>query len=312
MDWLQPSRKNPVLGNGAFAKIYGVEERRIGGESFAVKVMSRHDFSVRGIEAQIENEVAAMRRAADAPWCTNIVKLIDTAEERGIVYLLLELCQYDLLRHMGMQPSGRLTEVDARRWTRQLLLGLRDLHSFGIIHRDVKPENLLCARDGKLKIADFGWCCNLVSSGTTSMAGTFHYMSPEVFEGEVSQTEATDVWSTGMTLYQLLTGKNLLNADIGPGTTGLSQCDPNAATDERKKRMLDEIMRCCPPKDQDRPGYEEGATWAISPLCWDLLQRMLDPDPLQRIQVHEALQHPWFPKSMVQVTSAILNLTCSS
>lgn len=296
--WLQASRTNPILGNGAFAKIYGVEERRIGGESFAVKLMSRHEFAVRGIESQIESEIAAMRRCAEVPWCTNVVKLLDTAEENGIVYLLLELCHYDLLRHMGMQPSGRLTEADARRWTRQLLLGLRDLHSFGIVHRDVKPENLLCARDGKLKIADFGWCCNL-DLEQKSMAGTFQYMSPEMFKGE-EQTEGTDIWSTGMTLYQLLTGKNLLNVNIGPGITGLSQTDPHAATDARKKIMLEEIKKCCPPKDQDRPGSEDGATWTISPLCWDLLQRMLEPDPALRIPVSKALQHPWFPKSMVQ------------
>merc|ERR1719215_1912205 len=106
-------------------------------------------------------------------------------------------------------------------WTMQLMSGLRDLHNLGILHRDIKPENLL--------IADVGWCADL-RDAPSSLAGTFQYMAPEMLLQRGVQTEAVDVWSSGVTMTQLLTGRQLLTTYLGPNATGLSATDPHQAT----------------------------------------------------------------------------------
>ena len=91
-------------------------------------------------------------------------------EEHDHVYLQLELCEGDLLRYTSLQPSSCLSEMDAATWSRQMFLGLQELHSLGIFHRDIKPENLLYTTDRTLKIADFGWCAE-VRETPCSLAG---------------------------------------------------------------------------------------------------------------------------------------------
>ncbi|CAK0880308.1 unnamed protein product, partial [Prorocentrum cordatum] len=124
--------------------------------------------------------------------CSNVLRLLDTAEESGTVYLRLELCSCDLLRFAGAQPGGVLAEPEAALWGAQLMAGLRDIHALGVLHRDVKPENLLLTPGGTLKVADFGWCAYIRDSPCT-LAGTFQYMAPEILEQRAVQTEAVDV-----------------------------------------------------------------------------------------------------------------------
>merc|ERR1719191_2055883 len=117
------------------------------------------------------------------------------------------------------------------------------------------------------------------------LAGTFHYMAPEVLRNEPQGPEC-DLWSVGCTLYQLLTGGSLLNCYLGPGATGISEQDPHSATDLKRKSLLAEIEKRCPLRPQERPSY-------LSPECWDLLSRLLEPDLGRRFSIKEALQHQW-------------------
>merc|ERR1719337_288282 len=116
----------PLLGGGAFAKILRVAEKA-SGTPYAIKVMNRPNFAIRGIEAQLDAEIEAMRRCAKSRQCRHVVRLWETAEENQHVYLRLELCKFDLLRYSNSQPNMRLPEPDTTDFTRQLLVGLRDL-----------------------------------------------------------------------------------------------------------------------------------------------------------------------------------------
>jgi len=269
------------LGGGAFAEVFHVRHRT-SHTGYAVKVMSRSNFANRGIECQIDWEIQAMRAATlyRDQLETHVLRLLEDTQEGDFVYLLLELCeQGDLLRKQGV-----LSEKTVKSIARQLMLGLQVVHKLGFIHRDIKPDNLLCTADGLLRLADFGWCCRK-EDRPTCLAGTLLYMAPEVLSN-VPQTVQADVWSAGMTLFQMITGRTLLQTNLDPGVTKLSERDPVKSTLLRQQWLLREIDAVCPPSDKLRPNH-------ISPLAWDLVQRMLTKDPAERISVDEALSHPW-------------------
>mmetsp|Transcript_10126 Transcript_10126/g.22998 ORF Transcript_10126/g.22998 Transcript_10126/m.22998 type:complete len:1047 (+) Transcript_10126:67-3207(+) len=287
-DRLEVCSDVPVLGGGAFAEVFQVRDIETQ-QRFAVKVMHRPNFALRGIEKQISNEIAAMDRAVSiAHECgveAHVVHLLDVTEEGNFVFLLMELCEGgDLLRRLYADPLGRFAESSTCVWAQQLLLGLRNIHATGILHRDIKPDNLLCNEEGMLKIADFGWCTELAEE-PNNLAGTFVYMSPEVLASEL-QTEKVDVWSTGITLYQMLVGKPLLNTYLGPGATNLTATNPHEATNIKLRWLLEEIQTTCPPSLEQKPAD-------LSMTCWDFLRCLLVPEVDARATVEQALAHPW-------------------
>jgi len=280
--------ENPIIGTGSFAQVFQVLHRT-SRQHFAVKVMHRPHFSIRGIEAQIDAEIRSMQLlSGDVPGLDaerHVVRLHDVTEELDNVFLLLELCHRgDVRRLLREKACGRLAEADAALWARQLFLGLSNIHRLGVLHRDIKPENLLCTHDSLLKITDFGWCAELKDAPNT-LAGTFHYMAPEVLRLQ-PQTAAADVWSAGAVIFQMLTGRQLLNTFLGAGATRISHQNPQESTNIRRKRLLEEIATACPPSPSLRPQD-------VSPSCWKALRRMLAPDVDKRMTVDEALRHDW-------------------
>lgn len=284
------SSEDPVLGGGAFAQIFRVRDRSTG-QQFAMKVMSRPNYVMRGIGHQVEAEVIAMKRATEnRAACHHVVHFADMTEEGEHVYIRMEMCTCDLLQYTINQSERRLGEGDAMVCTLQLMSGLRDLHQIGILHRDIKPENLLLTSSGVLKIADFGWCADL-RDAPCALAGTFQFMAPEILAEHGVQTEAVDVWSAAVTMITLITGCQVLATYLGPGATGYSQEDPHQAIKVKRERLLAEIHECMPPAEAGRPAF-------ISWPCWDLLRRTLVPQVLGRISAAEALCHPWLQQGI--------------
>lgn len=259
----------PVIGSGAYGTIFQVLD--LTNRPFAVKVMQRHFFEIRGLGDQLSMEVQAMHRAgavSEDGW-SRVVKLYAWCEEAGCVFMLLELCFYGNLRHQLNASPGGLSECNASRSMRHLLEGLRDTHAAGFLHRDIKLDNLLITTNGVLKVTDFGWARES-KEAPRGLAGTFETMAPEILRDE-AQTEKVDIWSAGAVLFHILCGRPLL------------QCATDADA------ALKEIEAMCPLKEESRPAH-------MSETCWDLLRRLLEDDVTKRPTAEEALAHSWLQK----------------
>jgi len=284
-------REMPVIGSGSFGTIFHVRDRG-NQRTFAVKVIQRRHYERRGMGKQLSTEINAMQRANKActdPGWSRVVQLHGYVEENGCIFLMLELCVHgNLAQQLHNSPAG-IKEGSAARCARHLFQGLRDIHAARIIHRDIKPENLLLTTNGVLKIADFGWAAN-VSERATGFAGTFETMAPEVLKGH-KHTTAVDIWSAGVVLYQMVTGKRLLaKAKLGVGATQLSHTDPEAAANKRCEAALSEIEAKCPLSRKSKPKH-------VNKSCWDLICSLLEPEPHLRPTAEEVLDHPWLTEN---------------
>ncbi len=138
----------------------------------------------------------------------NVVAVYDQGEDGGYVFLAMEYVQGRTLRDL-MRERTRLTPAEALSVLEPVLAALSAAHAAGLVHRDVKPENVLLADDGRVKVADFGLAraaANLEATSATSLIGTVAYLSPEQVIRGIAD-ERSDVYSAGVMLFEMLTGR---------------------------------------------------------------------------------------------------------
>jgi len=189
------------LGTGGMANVYLAEDQELG-RRVAIKMLDeRH--------AQDEQFVERFRREAkNAAGLShpNIVSIYDRGHAEGTYYIAMEYLEGRTLKELLVRrgPTPLPVAID---YTRQILAALGFAHKHGIVHRDIKPHNVVVAPDGRLKVTDFG----IARSGTSQMTetgsiiGTAQYLSPEQAKG-APVTPASDIYSVGIVLYEMLTG----------------------------------------------------------------------------------------------------------
>mmetsp|Transcript_2785 Transcript_2785/g.4197 ORF Transcript_2785/g.4197 Transcript_2785/m.4197 type:complete len:808 (-) Transcript_2785:541-2964(-) len=191
------------LGSGSYAHVYKATNNTTG-ELYAVKVISREKLGSVKLQENLDNEISIMRDYSHI----NIVRLFDHFTSSRHIYLALEYCAGgDLQKYI--KRYSRIEERVARRFLYQLAQGLKFLHQKNIIHRDIKPQNLLMTdttTQAIIKYADFGFARHLQEAAMAQTpCGTPFYMAPEIFEMQEYDAKA-DLWSVGCVLYEMLVG----------------------------------------------------------------------------------------------------------
>ncbi|VVS94129.1 bifunctional serine/threonine-protein kinase/formylglycine-generating enzyme family protein [Desulfoluna spongiiphila] len=193
------------LGQGGFGAVYRVFDRKMKCEK-ALKVLPEAVASDREAMESIGNEAATMARLNHS----NIVRIFEFQDEGPIKYIDMECVEGLSLTEVKLNtPEKKLREEDAVRFAKAIAEGLAYAHAQGVIHKDIKPQNILIAKDGTPKITDFGISETVKSSmsriANSSSSGTLVYMSPEQINGRSVGREA-DIYSFGALLYELLSG----------------------------------------------------------------------------------------------------------
>ena len=195
------------IGTGGMSDVYRAKCHKLN-RFVAIKVL-KQEF------AENENFVSKFiieAQAAAGLMHPNIVNVYDVGEENGIHYIVMELIEGITLKKY-IEKKSRLSYKEAVSIAIQVSMGIEAAHNNHIIHRDIKPQNIIISRDGKVKVTDFG-IAKAASSNTISsnVMGSVHYTSPEQARGGYSD-EKSDVYSLGITLFEMLTGRVPFNGE---------------------------------------------------------------------------------------------------
>lgn len=285
MDAFQKVEK---IGEGTYGVVYKARDK-FSGNMVALKKI-RLDTETEGVPSTAIREISLLKELDHR----NIVKLLDVIHSEKKLYLVFEFLSQDLKKFMDGQPKGIPTTL-AKSYLYQLLQGISYCHSHRVLHRDLKPQNLLIDREGCIKLADFGLAraIGVPVRMYTHEVVTLWYRPPEILLGTKMYSTAVDIWSLGCIFAEMVHKKTLFPGDseidqlfrifrtLGtpdesswPGVTSLP--DFKSKFPRWPKQPLERVIQ-----ELDQNGLE-------------VLELMLVYDPTQRISAKQILTHPYF------------------
>ena len=191
-----------LIGSGGMANVYKARCHRLN-RLVAIKILKSDLADNADFRRRFHDESQAVAQLSHA----NIVSVYDVSTNPDREYIVMELIDGITLKQY-MERRGRMDWRESLHFITQIMRGLSHAHSHGIIHRDIKPQNIMVLRDGSVKVADFGIAC-LANQGQTltqEALGSVHYISPEQARGDRIDARS-DIYSAGVVLYEMLTGR---------------------------------------------------------------------------------------------------------
>ena len=257
------------IGTGGMSDVYKAKDHKLN-RFVAVKVL-KQEF---GENANFVSKFRIEAQAAAGLMHPNIVNVYDVGEEGGIHYIVMELVDGITLKKY-IEKKARLSVKEAISIAIQVSMGIEAAHNNHIIHRDIKPQNIIISKEGKVKVTDFGIAKAATSNTITSnVMGSVHYTSPEQARGGYSD-EKSDIYSLGITMFEMLTGRVPFN---GETTVAIAikhiqeeMPSPRDYVSEIPISVEQIVCKCCQ-KSPDRR-YQ-----SMAELVADLKQSLINPD----------------------------------
>ncbi|KAJ1654398.1 Cyclin-dependent kinase catalytic subunit [Dispira simplex] len=277
------------VGEGTYGVVYKARERTTG-RIVAMKKI-RLESEDEGVPSTAIREISLLKELDHE----NIVRLLDIVHSEAKLYLVFEFLDLDLKRYMESTAPAGLTAQHVKSYMHQLVKGIAFCHSHRILHRDLKPQNLLIDQHGMLKLADFGLAraFGVPLRSYTHEVVTLWYRSPEILLGSRHYSTGVDMWSAGCIFAEMA----LMNP-LFPGDSEI---------DEIFKifRMLGTPTEETWPGFTSLPDYKPSfPSWSPESLAKhipkldangiDLLYKLLTYDPAHRMSAKQALLHPYF------------------
>lgn len=262
------------IGKGAFGTVYKGYHKTTRQE-VAVKEISVSN--VRNIDKKIKTEIGLMKSLKKHP---NIAKLYDVIIDPKYdnIYLIIEYCAGgDFSKFQNHQA---IQEIHVQKYMKQLMMGIKHLHQNDVMHRDLKPQNILITKDGNIKLTDFGHAKKIKPDDMAkTYCGSLLYMAPEIIknDGNEKYSTKTDLWSIGCIFYEMLTGSHPIRV-------------------EKHSELISKI---------DDPIVLPDRL-IVSDEAKDLLFSLLKVDPDERISWENFFNHTWFQKDLLIVEESKL------
>lgn len=257
------------IGTGGMADVYKARDHKLN-RFVAVKVLKNEFRADKAFITKFRAEAQAAAGLAHP----NIVNIYDVGEDHEINFIVMELVEGITLKEY-IAKKGKLAVREATSIAIQVSQGLEAAHNSGIIHRDVKPQNIIISTDGKVKVTDFG-IARATTSNTinTAVMGSVHYSSPEQARGGYSDAKS-DIYSLGITMYEMLTGHVPFDGDttVAIAIKHLQEeiKSPEIYVPNLPKSTVQIIFKCTQ-KSPDRRYANMGE------LIYDLKESLINPD----------------------------------
>lgn len=257
------------IGTGGMSVVYKAKDHKLN-RFVAVKIL-KQEFSDN---ANFVSKFRVEAQAAAGLMHPNIVNVYDVGDEKGMYYIVMELVDGITLKKY-IEKKSRLSVKEAISIAIQVSMGLQAAHHNHIIHRDIKPQNIIISKDGKVKVTDFGIAKAATSNTITSnVMGSVHYTSPEQARGGYSD-ERSDIYSLGISMFEMLTGRVPFNGEttvaIAIKHIQTPMPSPREFIPEIPRSVEQIVLKCCE-KSPDRR-YQN-----MEELIADLKQSLIHPD----------------------------------
>jgi serine/threonine protein kinase len=270
LDGLDRYRVEEVLGSGGMALVYRARDEELD-RPVAIKVLADNLAADDAFRKRFLREARLAAQLAHP----NVVRVFDSGEAGGRPYIVMEYVEGETLAEL-LARRGRLSPAEAVELALQVCSGLEHAHHAGLVHRDVKPQNLIIRGDGTIKIVDFGIARSAQGTQLTetgSVLGTAAYLAPEQAAGE-EVTPATDVYALGVVLYEMLAGRTPRTAESLTQFLAAGHEQPIPALRELAgdvpERLENVVMRCLARLPEYRPPSAEALAAELAATAAEL------------------------------------------